>query len=109
MTDRRGVVAKRAENLMPGIPYVRGWAQARRGAGALAAQLTALGLEPDFPGLTADVNVSGDGLVRLGTVRPEAALLLAELIVSGLAAEMPMDAETLTPEAGSARRNSPAA
>src|SRR5690606_34266344 len=65
MTDRRGVVAKRAENLMPGIPYVRGWAQARRGAGALAAQLTALGLEPDFPGLTADVNVSGDGLVRL--------------------------------------------
>ena len=109
MTDRRGVVAKRAENLMSGIPYVRGWAQARRGAGALAAQLTALGLEPDFPGLTADVNVSGDGLVRLGTVRPEAALLLAELIVSGLVAEMPMDAETLMHEAGSARRNSPAA
>ncbi|MFD5635221.1 hypothetical protein ACFWJM_13920 [Streptomyces sp. NPDC127077] len=57
MTDRRGVVAKRAENLMPGVPYVRGWAQARRSADALATQLTALGLEPDFPGLTADVNV----------------------------------------------------
>ncbi|MFD8422679.1 hypothetical protein [Streptomyces sp. NPDC059466] len=88
MTDRWGVVANRAENLMPGGPYVRGWAQARRGADQLAARLTALGLEPDFPGLMADVNVSGDGLVRLGTVRPEAALILAELIVSGLAAEL---------------------
>ncbi|GGY88504.1 hypothetical protein [Streptomyces poonensis] len=93
MTDRRGVVARRAENLMPGVPYVRGWAQARRSAGALAAQLTTLALEPDFPGLTADVNVSGDGLVRLGTVRPEAALLLAELIVSGLAAELSKPSE----------------
>ena len=109
MTDRRGVVAKRAENLMPSVPYVRGWAQARRGADELAAQLTALGLEPDFPGLTADVNVSGDGLVRLGTVRPEAALLLAELIVSGLAAEMPKHAETSMQGAGSARHNSTAA
>ncbi len=93
MTDRRRVVARRAENLMPGVPYVRGWAQTRRSAGALAAQLTTSGLEPDFPGLTADVNVSGDGLVRLGTVRAEAALLLAELIVSGLAAELSMSAE----------------
>ncbi|MGW3628670.1 hypothetical protein ACWD7F_00645 [Streptomyces sp. NPDC005122] len=108
MTDRRGVVAKRAENLVPGVPYVRGWAQARRGADELAAQLTALGLDPDFPGLTADVNVSGDGLVRLGTVRPEAALMLAELIVSGLAAELPMHAETLMQEAGSARHKSSA-
>lgn len=109
MTDRRGVVAKRAENLLPGVPYVRGWAQARRGADELAAQLTALGLEPDFPGLTADVNVSGDGLVRLGVVRPEAALMLANLIMSGLAAELPMHAETLTRVAGSPRYNSSAA
>lgn len=109
MTDRRGVVAKRAENLMPDVPYVRGWAQARRGAGALATQLTALGLEPDCPGLAADVNVVGDGLVRLGTIRPEAALMLAELIVSGLAAEMAKHAETLTQEAGNARHNSSAA
>ncbi|MFI0961018.1 hypothetical protein ACH4S8_06345 [Streptomyces sp. NPDC021080] len=109
MTDRRGVVAKRAENLMPGVPYVRGWAQARRGADELAAQLTALGLEPDFPGLTADVNVSGDGLVRLGVVRPDAALILAELIVAGLAADTPTHVETLAQEAGSARRNSTAA
>ncbi|MFF3469153.1 hypothetical protein [Streptomyces sp. NPDC002619] len=109
MTDRRGVVAKRAENLMPGVPYVRCWAQARRSAGALAAQLTALGLELDFPGLAADVNVSGDGLVRLGSVQPEAALILAELIVSGLAAEMPMHAETLTRETRNVSQSSSAA
>ncbi|MEU0646127.1 hypothetical protein [Streptomyces umbrinus] len=85
MTDRRGVIAKRAEDLMPGVPYVRGWAQARRGAATLAEQLKALGLDSDFPALSADVNVFGDGLVRLGTIRPEAALVLAELIGVGLA------------------------
>lgn len=89
MTDRRGVVAKRAENLMPDVPYVRGWTQARRSADTLASLLTDVGLDSDFPGLAADVNVLGDGLVRLGTIRPEAALLLAELITSGLAAEIP--------------------
>lgn len=109
MTDRRGVVAKRAENLMPGVPYVRGWAEARRSASTLAEQLTALGLEPDFPGLAADVNVSGDGLVRLGTVRPEAAQLLAELIVAGCESEMPMQAERMTHETESAQHGSPAA
>ncbi|MGW2939959.1 hypothetical protein ACWDA7_51925 [Streptomyces sp. NPDC001156] len=103
MIDRRGVVAKRAENLMPGVPYVRGWAQARRSAGALASQLRTLGLESDFPGLTADVNVSGDGLVRLGTIRPEAALMLAELIVSGHTAETTTHVDTLTEETGTAR------
>ncbi|MET8077050.1 hypothetical protein [Streptomyces sp. NPDC005303] len=87
MTDRRGVVAKRAENLSPGVPYVRGWNRARRSAGALADQLVLLGLDSDFPGLVADVNVFGDGLVQLGTVHPEAAELLAALIKAGLAAE----------------------
>lgn len=87
MTDRRGVVAKRAENLTPGVPYVRGWNRARRSAGALADQLVLLGLDSDFPGLVADVNVFGDGLVQLGTVRPEAAELLARLVAAGLAAE----------------------
>ncbi|WP_367325558.1 hypothetical protein [Streptomyces sp. HUAS ZL42] len=87
MTDRRGVVAKRAENLSPGVPYVRGWNRARRSAGTLADQLVLLGLDSDFPGLVADVNVFGDGLVQLGTVRPEAAELLAKLITAGLAAE----------------------
>ncbi|MER5821877.1 hypothetical protein [Streptomyces mirabilis] len=109
MTDRRGVVAKRAENLMPGVPYVRGWAQARRSADALASQLAFMGLESDFPGLTADVNVSGDGLVRLGIVRPEAALILAELITSGLAAEMLTQPETLPHEARRTRPHTSAA
>ncbi|MDX3838965.1 hypothetical protein [Streptomyces europaeiscabiei] len=92
MTDRRGVIAKRAENLLPDVPYVRGWMQARRSAGVLAEQLTELGLDTDFPGLAADVNVFGDGLVRLGTIRPEAAVLLAELITSGLAERARFDA-----------------
>ncbi|MET7696891.1 hypothetical protein [Streptomyces sp. NPDC005485] len=92
MTDRRGVIAKRAEDLLPGVPYVRGWIQARQSAGILAEQLTALGLDSDFPALAADVNVFGDGLVHLGTIRPEAALLLAELITSGLAAHTQPDA-----------------
>ncbi len=87
MTDRRGVVAKRAENLAPDVPYVRGWNRARGGAGALADQLVLLGLDSDFPGMVADVNVSGDGLVQLGVVRPGAAELLAQLITAGLEAE----------------------
>ncbi|MFC8710640.1 hypothetical protein ACFUCQ_12035 [Streptomyces sp. NPDC057197] len=87
MTDRRGVVARRAEDLLPGVPYVRGWNRARQGAGALADQLVLLGLDSDFPGLLADVNVLGDGLVQLGTIRPEAAELLAELLMAGLRAE----------------------
>ncbi|MFI0086496.1 hypothetical protein [Streptomyces bobili] len=87
MTDRRGVVAKRAEDLVPGVPYVRGWNHARRGAGTLADQLVLLGMDSDFPGLVADVNVFGEGLVQLGTVRPEAAELLAQLIAAGLEAE----------------------
>ncbi|MGQ4399056.1 hypothetical protein ACN6K4_002542 [Streptomyces hayashii] len=87
MTDRRGVVAKRADDLAPGVPYVRGWNRARRGAGTLADQLVLLGLDSDFPGLVADVNVFGDGLVQLGTVRPEAAEVLARLIAAGLETE----------------------
>ncbi|CAM5526665.1 hypothetical protein [Streptomyces griseorubiginosus] len=87
MTDRRGVVAKRAENLSPSVPYVRGWNRARQSAGALADQLVLLALDSDFPGLVADVNVFGDGLVQLGAVRPEAAELLASLIAAGLNAE----------------------
>ncbi|NEV87809.1 hypothetical protein GUR47_14200 [Streptomyces tendae] len=70
------------------MPYVRGWNTARRGAGALADQLVLLGLDSDFPGLVADVNVAGDGLVHLGTVRPDAAELLAGLIAAGLQAEL---------------------
>ncbi|WP_406258754.1 hypothetical protein [Streptomyces nigra] len=97
MTDRRGVIAKRAEDLLPDVPYVRGWMHARRAAGALAEQLTALGLDSDFPGLTADVNVRGDGLVRLGTIRPEAAALVAELVATGLAEKARAEARPQAP------------
>ncbi|MGW5675417.1 hypothetical protein ACWEV4_10075 [Streptomyces sp. NPDC003860] len=93
MTDRRGVTAKRAEELIPGIPYVRGWSRAHRSATALADKLRALGLDADFPGLKPDVNVDGDGLVCLGTIRPEAAQLLAQTLVTGLTLEL---AERLT-------------
>ncbi|WP_078884601.1 hypothetical protein [Streptomyces sp. CCM_MD2014] len=106
MTDRRGVVAKCAEDLSLGVPYVRGWNRARRSAGTLAEQLVLLGLDCDFPGLAADVNVSGDGLVQLGAIRPEAAELLARLIMAGLEAahrgpmgEAPMTTRRETPAA----------
>lgn len=88
MTDPRGVCMRRAEALTPGIPYVRGWAEGRRGAAALAAELTRAGLTSDFPGLAADVNVRGQGVVRLGQIRPTAVLELARLLAAGLAAEM---------------------
>ncbi|MFP8883530.1 hypothetical protein ACLIYO_05815 [Streptomyces mangrovi] len=88
VTDPRGVCRKRAENLMPGVPYVRGWADGKRGADALATVLRALGLDSDFPGLKADVNVTGDGVVSLGTIRPDVAKLLASLLVVGLTTEM---------------------
>ena len=88
MTDPRGVCMRRAESLTPGIPYVRGWAEGRCGAEALAVQLTRTGLANEFPGLSADVNVLGQGMVRLGQVRPIAVLEFARLIAAGLAAEM---------------------
>lgn len=88
MTDPRGVCAQRAENLMPGVPYVRGWSEARRGAEALAEQLRALGLGDDLFGLRADVNVNGEGVVCLGDVRPEAVERLTDALTRGLALEM---------------------
>ncbi|MFJ7236669.1 hypothetical protein ACIQWB_05940 [Streptomyces olivaceus] len=106
MTDRRGVVARRAEDLTPGVPYFRGWNPSRRSAGALADQLVLLGLDSDFPGLVADVNVLGDGLVRLGTARPEAAELLAELVMARLRAELSGTTDT-APSTG--LRETPAA
>lgn len=96
MTDPRGVCAKRAEDLAPGVPYVRGWADGTRGADALAEQLQAAGLEADFPGLKADVNVFGDGVVRVGAIRPEAAKLLTRMLTTGLALEIAQRAGSAT-------------
>lgn len=88
VTDPRRVVAKRAENLSPAMPYVRGWAEAKRGADALAEQLQAAGMGLDLLGLRADVTVFGDGLVCLGPIQPETGEALARLLVMGLAMEM---------------------
>lgn len=91
MADAMGpsqIVARRAENLSEARPYVRGWAQARGAAESLAEQLRLAGLETDVPGLKADVSVFGDGLVCLGTLRPDAVELLARLVATGLTAEM---------------------
>ncbi|MFE9337284.1 hypothetical protein [Streptomyces sp. NPDC007063] len=70
------------------MAYVRGWAEGKRAADGLAEVLRAVGLDVDLPGLKADVNVFGDGVVTLGTVRPDAARLLADLLTTGLTAEM---------------------
>ncbi|NKI40230.1 hypothetical protein HFV08_02970 [Streptomyces sp. LD120] len=70
------------------MPYVRGWSAARQSTDALAEQLMALGLSADFPALKAGVNVRGDGIVRLGAIRPDAASLLALLLTAGLTVEM---------------------
>ncbi|MEU1626908.1 hypothetical protein ABZ746_16610 [Streptomyces sp. NPDC020096] len=86
--DPRRVIARRAEELAPAVPYVRGWAEAKRATDTLAEQLRELGLELDLMGLKADVSVFGDGLVCLGPVRPDAAELLADLVATGLAVGM---------------------
>ncbi|ONK11206.1 hypothetical protein [Streptomyces sp. MP131-18] len=88
MTDVRGVCAGSAEELAPGVPYVRGWADAKRAADALAEPLRVLDLQAIFAQLKPDVNVHGEGVVRLGTVRPAAAHALATLIMTGLTVEV---------------------
>jgi hypothetical protein len=103
VTDRRSVCAPIAEDLRPDVPYVRGWAQGKRGADALAEVLRALGLEEDIPSLRADVNVHGDGVVCLGDIRPYAAELLTRALTAGLSAEMAQNTST----AGADGVNSP--
>ncbi|MGP4111976.1 hypothetical protein ACTWP5_13800 [Streptomyces sp. 4N509B] len=88
MTDARGVCAGSATGLASGVSYVRGWADAKTGADALAEQLRALDVGHLFAGLKADVNVNGDGIVHLGQIRPATAQLLATLIVQGLTMEV---------------------
>jgi hypothetical protein len=88
MTDARGVCAGSATGLAPGVGYVRGWADAKKGADALAEQLRTLDVGHLFAGLKADVNVDGDGVVQLGQIRPATAQLLATLIMQGLTIEV---------------------
>lgn len=87
MTDPRGACAQPAGTLAPGVPYVRGWAEGRRAAETLAAQLALADLADGFASLRADVNILGDGVVSLGKVPPETALRLSALLAVGLLAE----------------------
>ncbi|RKN09404.1 hypothetical protein [Streptomyces radicis] len=88
MTDARGVCARSATDLSVNAPYVRGWAEAKHAADRLAEQLHTLDLDALFPQLKADVNVFGEGIVRLGTIRPATAQALATLIMTGLTNEV---------------------
>jgi hypothetical protein len=66
--------------LLPGTSYAKGWKEANDAADRLATALVAVGLADQFAYLKADVNVFGVGLVSLGTVTPETARALAELL-----------------------------
>ena len=100
-----GLELERAEVLHDGIPYVRGWAQAQRAALALAEELRALGLEEDFAYMKADVNVCGQGVVRLDLITTETAKRLVELLTLGLCTEL----ERLPVAEDAPGRTSPAA
>ncbi|MYW04520.1 hypothetical protein [Streptomyces sp. SID3343] len=78
----------RANLLRPGVPYVRGWSEARDAARELAEELKLLGLADDFAYLQGDVNVVGKGHVRLGRVTSDAAGRLTEALVLGLCVEI---------------------
>jgi hypothetical protein len=79
---------ERAEILRTGVPYVRGWAEARSAAVALAEELRALGMESAFAYLRADVNLNGEGFIRLDLVTSETAQRLANLLALGLCVEL---------------------
>jgi hypothetical protein len=83
-----GICAPRAEIFVEGVPFVRGWAQARSAGMELAKHLENAGLTEVFPGLRADVSVNGDGLVCLGIVDVETAQRLEALLLRGLCVEM---------------------
>ncbi|MEU0938492.1 hypothetical protein [Embleya sp. NPDC005971] len=85
MDDKNDV---RADVLRPGVPYVRGWSEARDAARELANELRLLGLADDFAYLQGDVNIVGTGHVRLGRVTSDAATRLKEALVHGLCVEI---------------------
>ena len=78
----------RADILHNGVPYVRGWHQALTAAQALAEELRALGLEDDFAYMRADVNLNGDGFIRLDLITTQTALRLITALTRGLCAEL---------------------
>lgn len=63
-----------------GIAYVRGWANAQHAVSALKEALSELGQDEAIPRLRADVNVFGAGIVELGYVTPQTAVLISEAL-----------------------------
>lgn len=63
-----------------GIAYVRGWASAQHAVAELRNALADFDHEHFMPYLRADVTVSGSGVVELGRVTPETALLIARAL-----------------------------
>jgi hypothetical protein len=63
-----------------GIAYVRAWARAQHAATAIRDALADLGRPDAMPHLRADVNEFGNGLVELGRVTPETAVLIARAL-----------------------------
>jgi hypothetical protein len=86
--DNAQTCAPPAEDLHPGIPYVRGWRTANNATTELAARLTTAGLDDGFGALKAEVNVHGDGLVNLGPVPADTIHRLTTLLTNGLCAEL---------------------
>ncbi|MFE3196490.1 hypothetical protein [Embleya sp. NPDC059237] len=85
MDDKKDV---HADVLRPGVPYVRGWSEARDAARELAEELRLLGLADDFAYLQGDVNIVGKGHVRLGRVTSDAASRLKDALTLGLCVEI---------------------
>ncbi|MGW1994100.1 hypothetical protein [Embleya sp. NPDC001921] len=78
----------RPDVLRPGVPYVRGWSEARDAARELAEELRLLGLADDFAYLQGDVNIVGKGHVRLGRVTSDAATRLKDALLFGVCIEI---------------------
>jgi hypothetical protein len=63
-----------------GIAYVRAWARAQHAVAEVKQALADLGHPDAMPHLHADVNVFGNGIVELGRVTPETAVLIAQAL-----------------------------
>ena len=63
-----------------GIAYVRGWMDAQQSVVTIKAALAELGQDGAMPYLRADVNAFGRGIVELGRVTPQTAILIAKAL-----------------------------
>jgi hypothetical protein len=78
--DELPVAADAAFVLEPAVPYPRRWAEANEAGVRLRGQLHRLGLVEAADQVRAQVNAAGVGVVELGSVSPQTARALAELL-----------------------------